>query len=69
VALARLALVFEALQRGELVEPFGAAGRIASPTAYWLVVLPGSRGRPEVDQFCAWVQQQAVLTRAAVGEA
>jgi LysR family transcriptional regulator, glycine cleavage system transcriptional activator len=68
VALARLALVFEALQRGELVEPFGAAGRIASPTAYWLVVLPGSLGRAEVDQFCAWVQQQAVLTRAAVGE-
>jgi LysR family glycine cleavage system transcriptional activator len=69
VALARLALVFEALQRGELVEPFGAAGRIASPTAYWLIVLPGSRGRPEVDQFCAWVQQQAALTRTAVGEA
>ena len=31
VALARVPLVFEALQRGELVEPFGAAGRIGSP--------------------------------------
>jgi hypothetical protein len=32
-------------------------------------VLPGSRGRPEVSQFCEWVQQQAALTRDAVGEA
>jgi LysR family transcriptional regulator, glycine cleavage system transcriptional activator len=69
VALARVALVFEALQRGELVEPFGPAGRITSPYAYWLIVTPGSRARPEVKQFCAWVQQQAALTRAAIGEA
>ena len=69
VALARVALVFEALQRGELVEPFGPAGRMTSPYAYWLIVTPGSRARPEVKQFCAWVQQQAALTRAAIGEA
>ena len=68
VALARVALVFEALQRGELVEPFGPSGRIASPYAYWLVVAPASRARPEVKQFCAWVEQQAALTRAAMGE-
>ena len=69
VALSRLALVFEALHRGELVEPFGAAGRISSPFTYWLIVLPGSRGRPEVKQFCDWIEQQAALTRVAVGEA
>ncbi|MDH5538647.1 MAG: LysR substrate-binding domain-containing protein [Rhizobacter sp.] len=69
VALARVALVFEALQRGELVEPFGAAGRIASPYAYWLIVPPGSRGRPEVAQLCGWIEQQAALTRLAIGEA
>ena len=69
VALARVPLVFEALQRGELVEPFGPAGRIVSPYAYWLVVLMGSRARPEVRQFCAWIQQQGALTREAVGEA
>jgi len=69
VALARIALVFEALQRGELVEPFGAAGRIESPYSYWMIVAPASRARPEVAQFCAWVEQQAVLTQAAVGEA
>ncbi len=68
VALARVALVIEALQRGELVEPFGAAGRIDSPYIYWLVIAQGSRTRPEVRQFCDWVQQQASLTRLAIGE-
>ena len=69
VALARVALVFEALQRGELVEPFGPAGRIDSPYMYWLVVAPASRARPEVAQFCEWVLVQAADTRKAVGEA
>jgi LysR family glycine cleavage system transcriptional activator len=69
VALARVALVFEALQRGELVEPFGPAGRITSPYVYWLLVAPASRARPEVRQFCTWVEQQAAATRAAIGEA
>ena len=69
VALARIALVFEALQRGELVEPFGAAGRMDSPYLYWLVAAPGSRGRPEVERFCEWVIEQAADTRRAVGEA
>jgi LysR family glycine cleavage system transcriptional activator len=69
VALARVALVFEALQRGELVEPFGRAGRMDSPYLYWLVVAPASRARPEVAQFCDWVLAQAADTRRAVGEA
>ena len=59
----------EALQRGELVEPFGVAGRIESPYTYWLVAAPGSRTRPEVVQFCDWVIEQARLTREAMGEA
>ena len=69
VALARVALVYEALARGELVEPFGMAGRTTSPYAYWLIAPPASRSRPEVRQFCEWVQAQAELTRAATGEA
>jgi len=69
VALARIALVFEALQRGELVEPFGPAGRIESPYSYWMIVTAAGRARAEVQQFCAWVEQQAELTRAAVGAA
>ena len=68
MALARVALVFEALQRGELVEPFGPAGRIASPYMYWLVGAPASRARPEVKQFCDWVLDHAALTREAIGD-
>jgi LysR family glycine cleavage system transcriptional activator len=69
IALARVPLVFEALQRGELVEPFGVAGRTGSPVSYWMIVAPESRGRPEVMQFCAWVEAEAAATRAAIGDA
>ncbi len=66
VALARVPLVFEALQRGELVEPFGAAGRVGSPFSYWMLVAPASRGRSEVMQFCAWLEAESAATRVAV---
>ena len=68
VALARVPLVYEALQRGELVEPFGPAGRVGSPFSYWRVVSPASRSRSEVMEFCAWVEAQSTATRAAVGQ-
>jgi LysR family transcriptional regulator, glycine cleavage system transcriptional activator len=68
VAMGRMALVIEALQRGELVEPFGAAGRTPSPYAYWLVVSGAGRERADVQQFGAWVQEQAALTRAAIDD-
>lgn len=68
VALARVPLVFEALQRGELVEPFGEAGRIKSPFSYWMLVAPGSPPRPEVAEFTRWVEAEAAATRAAVGD-
>ena len=68
IALARVPLVFEALQRGELVEPFGLAGRVGSPFSYWMLVAPESRGRPEVIQFSAWVEAEAAATRAAIGD-
>lgn len=68
VALARMPLVFEALQRGELLEPFGLEGRMACPAAYWLLVATGSARRPEVAQFCEWVLAQAADTRRVLGE-
>ncbi len=68
VALGRVPLIFEAMQRGELVEPFGVECRDGSPFSYWLVAAPGSRARPEVVQFCAWVEAEAAATRAAVGD-
>jgi LysR family transcriptional regulator, glycine cleavage system transcriptional activator len=66
VALARVPLVFEALQRGELVEPFGVPGRVGSPFSYWMVVAPTSRSRSEVMEFGAWVEAESAATRAAV---
>jgi len=68
VALARAALVTDALQRGDLVEPFGVAGRLTSPYAYWLIVGKAAAGRAEVRQFCEWVQACAAHTRQAIGE-
>ena len=69
VALARVPLVAEQLERGELVEPFGPAGRLGSPYVYWLIVSPASRSRVEVRQFCDWVEARAAQTRRAMGEA
>ena len=69
VALARLALVHELLARGELVEPFGRAGRLPGLAAYWLLPLPGARLRPELQAFLAWLQAEAGSTRAAMGHA
>ncbi len=69
VALARLALVHDALTRGELVEPFGPAGRLDAPNAYWLLPLPGARLTGELRAFIAWVRGEAAITRAALGDA
>ena len=68
LALARVALVSEQLQRGDLVEPFAQGGRVTSPYAYWLVQAGHSRSRPEVKQFCDWVLAQAAQTRIDIGE-
>ncbi len=68
VALARAALVWESLARGELVEPFGAAGRVSSPFTYWLVRWPARRERPELAAFEAWLLEQAAETRRAVDD-
>lgn len=68
VALARLALVLEALERGELVEPFGAAARVSSPYAYWLIPCRAAQARPELAQLQEWLLAQAAVSRRALGE-
>ncbi|MCW7539312.1 LysR family transcriptional regulator [Aquabacterium sp. A7-Y] len=68
VALARLPLVATALGSGELVEPFGREGRAQGRHVYWLVASDAALERPEVAQFCDWIERQAALTREAVGE-
>lgn len=63
VALARLALVAESIERGELVEPFGPSHRIVSPFAYWLIECRrGPAVRPEVVLFARWLAAQAEQT-------
>jgi LysR family glycine cleavage system transcriptional activator len=66
VALARMALARESVERGELVEPFGSAGRVHSPYAYWLVRWPGRRERPVLAAFEGWLLAQAAQTRQAL---
>lgn len=66
VALARVAMVDEALRQGDLVEPFGAAGRMTSPYSYWLVRWAGRRERPALAAFESWLLEQAAATRAAL---
>ena len=61
VVLGRDPLVRHALARRSLVAPFGAA--VSSGRAYFLVVPPTERRRPEVQAFEAWVLSEA----AAVG--
>jgi LysR family glycine cleavage system transcriptional activator len=68
VALARLPLVYESLQRGELVEPFGVEGRLQSPFAYWAIPSAAGLQRPELRQFLDWVIGQAAQSRTAIGE-
>jgi LysR family glycine cleavage system transcriptional activator len=68
VALARVALVYESLMRGELVEPFGVERRVTSPFAYWAIPGTASVERPELRQFFSWVVEQAARSRQAIGE-
>ena len=68
VALARLPLVAEQLERGDLVEPFGLAGRVPIDLGYWLITPANSRARNEVDEFCRWVETRAAQTRLALGQ-
>jgi LysR family glycine cleavage system transcriptional activator len=64
VALARLPLVAETLERGELVEPFGPSHRVVSPFAYWLIECQRAPTiRPEVTLFARWLTTQAEQTR------
>ena len=67
IALARLALVHDAIDRGELVEPFGGAGRTHSPYSYWLIASSTARARPELTQFMDWVRAQGAATRERIG--
>ena len=67
VALVRMPLVVEEMERGELVEPFEPARRGMTPFGYWMIAA-GEAGtaRPEVAQFAHWVAAEALSTRERV---
>lgn len=69
IALARMPMVHEQIERGELVEPFGAEGRIPGETCYWLILLPQARMRPALKAFADWVRDEAARTRRSIGDA
>lgn len=66
VALARLPLVADQLARGELIETFGPALRLSTPSTYWMRLADNATPRPELNQFCDWLRHEAALTRAAL---
>jgi LysR family transcriptional regulator, glycine cleavage system transcriptional activator len=68
LAMGRLGLVHQALERGELIEVLGRAGRLRIDAAYWMVPMLSAVLRPELTRFFEWVCAQAGLTRAAMGE-
>jgi len=68
IALARLALVHDLLEGGELVELFDGRCRLPGSYAYYLIRLPLAQPRPELDRFVEWVRAEAGVTRRALGE-
>lgn len=61
IGLGRSPLVDRWVKEGRLVLPFGRRF-ISSPAqsrAYFILVSPSAKGRPEVERFSGWVQQEA----------
>jgi len=68
VALARLALVHDLLEGGELVELFEGRGRMTGSYAYYLIQMPLAPLRPELRRFTDWVREESGRTRRALGD-
>ncbi|RZL66573.1 MAG: LysR family transcriptional regulator, partial [Variovorax sp.] len=67
ITLARSSLIAESLANGDLVEVLPQS-RLDSPMSYWLVVGPRNELRPEIKDFCDWLETQAKTTRETIGE-
>jgi LysR family glycine cleavage system transcriptional activator len=68
IALARLALVHDLLEGGELVELFDGRCRLTGTYVYYLIQMPMAQQRPELFRFVDWVRAEAGRTRLALGE-
>jgi len=69
VALARIAMVHDLLERGELVELFEGRFRMPGAGSYYLIEMPHAPARAELRDCVAWVRAEAARTRVALGEA
>ncbi len=69
VALARIALVHDLLERGELVELFAGRCRMPSTGSYYLIEMPNAPTRTELRECVGWIRAEASRTRLALGEA
>lgn len=63
VALGRRPLVDAMLADGRLVAPIG--GRLASPRAYFVVVNPDTRDRPETRALVSWLIDEGRASRGS----
>jgi LysR family transcriptional regulator, glycine cleavage system transcriptional activator len=66
VALARLSLVADHLERGALICPLPLS--TATAFAYYLVALPEAAGSPKVVLFSQWLQAEAAKTVAGAAQ-
>jgi LysR family glycine cleavage system transcriptional activator len=69
IALARMPLVHDLIERGELVELFGGRCRLGSESTYYLIEMPLAIRRVELSECAEWIRTEATRTRAALGEA
>ena len=67
IALARMPLIADALANGDLVEILPDM-RLDTPLQYWRIMGPRAGQRPEIVAFCEWLDEQAAVTRLAIGE-
>jgi len=66
LAIGRLPLIADRLERGDLVEPFGEGARVGAPYAYWLIVPSTADRDAPHDLMIDWISEEASKTRQAV---
>lgn len=66
VALATLGLVSDLLRDGKLLAPLPQ--RFANPRSYYLLLPATARANPALEPFCRWLEEQAAIAGATLGE-
>jgi LysR family glycine cleavage system transcriptional activator len=66
LALGRLPLIADRLEKGVLLEPFGNGCRVGAPYAYWLIVPSTAERDAHHDLLIDWILDEAAATRQAL---